>query len=283
MAGPYGRMFVFGDSLSDLGNTNQATGGGAPGAGYSNGRFSNGDIWVNYLATRWGVAETYSLNGGTDYAYGGAETINGISSFIIPGAGRQVANYVGTSPTVNANDLFVVWAGPNNFIDGKPSTADALTDTKNSVNALIGAGAKNILLPNLPDLGLTPKYKGSANEAAANTFSQGFDTGLATLITQLKGANAGVKFFSADVEGLFNRVVGHPGDYGFSNVTDPFMGSGAADSTKYLFFDKVHPTTTGHKYIADLFEKAVTPTPEPASMAALGLGLVTLLRRRKRG
>ena len=42
---------------------------------YSDGRFTNGNVWVQDLAQNLGLpAVKPSLAGGTDYAYGGAET-----------------------------------------------------------------------------------------------------------------------------------------------------------------------------------------------------------------
>ena len=77
----------FGDSLSDVGNFYAATGGASPPAayGYDSGRFTNGMNWVEYLAKDLGVAApTASVNGGTDYAYGGAMTGTGYTIVDLP-------------------------------------------------------------------------------------------------------------------------------------------------------------------------------------------------------
>ena len=47
--------YVFGDSLSDVGNLYLATGGGAGSPPYANGQFSNGPVWVQDLATKFGL------------------------------------------------------------------------------------------------------------------------------------------------------------------------------------------------------------------------------------
>ncbi len=49
---PFSRIVVLGDSLSDTGNFHQASGGIPP---YFNGRFSNGRVWVEYLAENLGL------------------------------------------------------------------------------------------------------------------------------------------------------------------------------------------------------------------------------------
>jgi phospholipase/lecithinase/hemolysin len=54
-------LYVFGDSLSDTGNFFSATGGLIPPAilGYKEGRFSNGSVAVEQLAS--GLGRNYSL------------------------------------------------------------------------------------------------------------------------------------------------------------------------------------------------------------------------------
>lgn len=50
----FGNIVAFGDSLTHNGNlyaATEATGGIPPAPSYSNGRFSNGPVWVEYLAT----------------------------------------------------------------------------------------------------------------------------------------------------------------------------------------------------------------------------------------
>ncbi len=71
----YSTIYAFGDSLSDAGNDYIASDGVVPtGFVYSDGRFSNGAVWVQDLAHKLGLgAVTPSLDGGHDFAYGGAE------------------------------------------------------------------------------------------------------------------------------------------------------------------------------------------------------------------
>src|SRR5580698_1999619 len=79
-ADPIDAIYAFGDSLTDVGNIYTATGGTTPGAPYVGGQFTNGNVWVQDLASSLGVPSLKpSLLGGTDYAYGTAET--GAASF----------------------------------------------------------------------------------------------------------------------------------------------------------------------------------------------------------
>ena len=68
-----------------------------------------------------------------------------------------------------------------------------------------------------------------------------------------------------DAFGLIDNAVAHPAAYGLTNVTtpvwtgnfeNPFSGhlnaTGHAAQDKYLFFDSLHPTETGHLALASL-------------------------------
>jgi outer membrane lipase/esterase len=67
-----------------------------------------------------------------------------------------------------------------------------------------------------------------------------------------------------DSYALIDQAVAHPGQFGLTNVTTPvwtgdfenpfsghFNATGAAQD-KYLFFDHLHPTETGHLALASL-------------------------------
>jgi outer membrane lipase/esterase len=76
-AGPFSSLVVFGDSLSDVGNIDNATPFffKYPGQYYYQGRFSNGPVWVEPLAAGLGLPTiAASTDGGNDFAYGGAQT-----------------------------------------------------------------------------------------------------------------------------------------------------------------------------------------------------------------
>ena len=72
------QIVAFGDSLIDTGNCSSSPHGHPPAP--TSPAASNGPVWVEYLAGRLGIAApTPSLTGGTDYAWGGAETGFGLS------------------------------------------------------------------------------------------------------------------------------------------------------------------------------------------------------------
>ena len=73
---PFSAIYAFGDSLTDGGNDSLATAGLVPvSPPYADRSFTNGQVWVKDLAQDLGLpALKPSLAGGTDFAYGGAET-----------------------------------------------------------------------------------------------------------------------------------------------------------------------------------------------------------------
>src|SRR5215210_5707714 len=75
VGGPFSNLVVFGDSLSDIGNIAQAPFINTPGPYYWSGRFSNGPVYAETLATGLGLpALVNSASGGNDFAFGGAQT-----------------------------------------------------------------------------------------------------------------------------------------------------------------------------------------------------------------
>ncbi len=142
------KLFVFGDSLSDSGNSkaisNEATGGAVtfPPAnlGYVGGRFSNGEVAAEYLWKAFNPGDTSfkaSLQGGTNFAIGGATS--GQENFIqvwptTPpglrptyadlGNAWQLSQFTTPSPPSfdPQTSLFMVWFYPNDaFWNGATS------------------------------------------------------------------------------------------------------------------------------------------------------------------
>jgi phospholipase/lecithinase/hemolysin len=282
-ASSYSAVVVYGDSLSDDGNLYQYDGGiYPPSPPYDGGRFSNGPVAVEQLATQLG-SPLY------DFAVGGATT--GLGNYVdsgttsslgadgLPGMQLELAasGPLLASP-LTSSALFVVWGGANDFLTGgSPLTAAA--DVDGIVTALEGDGAKNILVPGLPNLGLTPDFEGTAEAAIATAYTLEFN---ATLQADLLGLT-GVKY--VDTFALLNQIEANPGAYGITDTTDPcFDGvSVCANPSQYLFWDGFHPTTTVDTLVAQDFASTAA-APEPASIVLMGtgmLGLALMMRQRR--
>ena len=159
--------FFFGDSLTDNGNLNLATGGLAPGPGYPTGTYSNGSTWADYISPNATNAATLinpmaPIPGSVNFAFAGAETSAGGT---IPGLLDQVGQFGLARPllSLTPDDYATVWAGANDLLDIPAGTeqaraAAATTNIATAVNTLVNTnGVQNVLVFNLPDLGATPR------------------------------------------------------------------------------------------------------------------------------
>src|SRR6476659_722674 len=199
-AGPFTNLVVFGESLSDIGNVSQATPilflvPKTPGPYYWNGRFSNGPVYAETLATGLGLpALVNSASGGTDYAYGGALTTGTAfpTSLVVQDIDDQVNDYV-SHHNGTASTLYVVLAGANDTLASQPNISGAVSSLQSSMNNLYNDGARQFLVINLPPLGYTPRFNGSQSTITQyNTLSQNYNTALATMLTNLKSAHPSI-------------------------------------------------------------------------------------------
>jgi len=112
----YSGVTAFGDSLTDGGNVFAVTGGTLP---YPSGRFSDGPVWIEQLASNLGTPLQPSVLGGTNYAFGGAESGLGTSLLRgvlpVPGIRQQIQNFLQLGP-LDPTRLYVVWGGANDFL-----------------------------------------------------------------------------------------------------------------------------------------------------------------------
>ncbi len=241
-------VVVFGDSLSDIGNTNVVTFGIRPGSGYWNGRFSNGPVWAEPFAAKYGFTLKHSKAGGTDYAYGGAETGTGNTSFVIPNMRSQVTQYL-SAKTPTASTLIVLWGGGNDYLNGQTNINTPVNNLGTMVTTLYNAGARQFLVPNLPLLGNVPQNRGTSSQASLNTLSANHNTALKNKLASLKSTYPAITFYTMDIQGLFTSIQNEPSTYGFVNATNSAMGT-SADPATYAFWDGLHPTTKAHQLLA---------------------------------
>jgi phospholipase/lecithinase/hemolysin len=297
-AGPITSLYVFGDSLSDQGNGFLLTGGTFPPAPYVQ-RASNGPVAVERLAADLGIALAPAAAGGTNYAVLGATTgTDNISAFVYgqptlagTGVGTQVLQFLATGPVIDpAGSLFFVWAGAQDlFVSPTAQTAaNAIGNLGQAIGALYADGARQFLVPNLPDLSQTPSGLALTplERAQLQALSVGFNAGLAGLLDGLS-ILPGIDITQFDTFSLFSAVSANPGAYGFANASTTCLtgnivvGAAAVCSNpgSFVFWDSVHPTTAAHQLLGDALATAV---PEPATLTLVGLGVALTAGIRKR-
>ena len=276
-------MYVFGDSLSDVGNVYAATGGAQPSAmlGYVDGRFTNGGNYTDYLAASLGVGSSAALLGGNNYAFGGAKIDAGISP---PGLLAQYGMYATSHAVADPNALFVVYGGGNDINDVSVNLADSLANLGLIIGALINQGATNILIPNSPDLGRTPSNNSSLDATVKAARTQAYNAGLAALVAQMESLFS-IDLLTVDVFGFSGQVLNNPATYGLNNVVDSCLGNAACtDPSKYFYWDGIHPNTQMHALLANEMLSVIDAhaVPEPSMLALMLFGFLSLARCRRR-
>ena len=301
-AGGFSDLVIFGDSLSDTGNLSLATGGYYPQAGttqpYFGGRYSNGLLWTELLATGLGQAgdATPSLAGGNNFAWAGARTGAGGSP---PGLLDQTTLWSMTRPA-DANALYVLVGGGNDMRDARTdapgtsvlenkfrqSSAElAIANLKGSLGILAASGAKNVLVSNIPDLGATPEAVFYGVSAASTDATNRFNLLMPSLLSY--GASVGLTMSFLDMAGATAALRLNPAAYGITNTDYPcagFIGTAGTSCATSVFSDILHPSARGHEIIAAAAFTAlgVTPVPEPETLALMLAGLLVVANAARR-
>ena len=279
-ANAYDSVTFFGDSLTDGGYFSPLT-QGAFGLEESGQFTTNPDnTWATSFAEQLGttaVANTYDgSQTGNNYAIGGARAGVDVTAFGIPvaSANSQVNNYIDNNQ-VDPNGLYVVWAGANDLLavaenpaNAQATILGAVASQAETINILKDNGANYILVPNIPDIGLTPRAIDQGPMAQAQS------TGATSLYNQfmLSGVAAtGANIIPLDMFSLTQEIIASPAQYGFTNVTDEACGDNNSSLTcgrntlvetdaneTYFFADSIHPTGATHQLIADYANAVVT-------------------------
>lgn len=285
--------YFFGDSLTDGGSFKPAL---PPGTGLFT--TNPGPVWSQVFAGSYGFAANPANQGGTNYAEGGARvaSLPGVPNQPPTGTATPIATQVSRYVTagIRQDAIHSVWGGANDIFyqlgllsAGQITAAQlsanvstAAVDLVKQVGALHAAGAKYIVVLNLPDIGKTPfgTASGQATQISAisglynSTLSAGLDTlGFTTL--------------RLNISGLFNEILAAPAAYGLVNTTTPACGTtpsllctsanlvapGAAAT--FLFADGVHPTTAGHALVAQYVESVLRAPQQVAVLAEAPLAV----------
>jgi len=303
----YSNLFIFGDSLSDSGNNAAVLAPNVtpvpisdnsfiPTFPYASGHYTNGPVWAQSFASSLGLSANPSLLGGTDYAFGGARTgpvtpnalPGGLLNPFPPSLETQVAffllQYANVAPS---NALYVVAGGGNNARDALvgaagcganlacingiiQSTVATFAGDIGTIDAELElAGARKIVVWDVPDIGLTPAVRAAGPSASA----------LGTLIAAsmnaalLSATSSDLDVQVFDLFGLVDDIVSNPAGFGLSDVTNACAQFSPCHPSQFLFWDGVHPTSAGDLIIGNAMLAAI---PEPATLVLLGAGLAGL-------
>ena len=291
-AAQFSNVFFFGDSLTDAGTY-------APFLPPGTGRFTTnpGPVWAQLVASRYGFAALPATQGGTDFAQGGARVLDrpGYPAAPPTGSATPIATQVAqaASAPLAANAIYGIWGGANDVFaqldaaaagavtpaQAQAGIADAAAGLVQQVGVLQAAGARYVVVFNLPDIGKTPAGAAAGAPqltAASNLFNATLQGGLDAL------GGSTIRF---NVEALLNEAIADPAAFGFVNVTVPACGATpsllctpgslvAPDAARtFLFADDVHPTTATHAIIAQAVESMLEGPMKMGVLAEVPLGV----------
>jgi phospholipase/lecithinase/hemolysin len=343
------RLTIFGDSLSDVNNLAAITGGYPPAPFYKQGRFSNGQVWVEHLQGRMNLqsptlsfyqdiaslqaSKSASLASsapidfskiGFNFAIGGAGTDGHISPEIDrPELGLlgQINTYqelmLSTGSSVDANTLFVVSSGPNDyfgltpadFLEPLPAVQKTVDNLLKSLDSLAAMGATQIAITNMANLGDTPLAYQKSEEFGINLvdgFNQitaAHNSLLAEGIVRFKTKNPDIALIDLDINNFAAKILDNPSKNGLiedaktkscTNLVVPVIPDDfvrCEDPQNYFYYDDQHPVEGIHAKLADYslreIRKNVDPAsvPEPSTVGTLGLlgfGLLWKSRRKNK-
>lgn len=274
-ATPLKKIVIFGDSLSDNGNLYEYMQHKLPQSPpYYEGRFTNGPVWVERLAESYYPHQ--SADHLLDYAFGGAGVSEDADEQVLFTLKREIDSYLLAHQDVaDESSLYIVWIGANNYLGVPDDTENTLlevnTGITNGLKRLADAGAKHILVLNLPDLGKTPVARLFDAEAVLTDLSNQHNIRLANSIAELQQRYKEVQWLQFDVNHFLTAIIDDPEKYGFTNIVDTcydvlvdkpsqqsILRIASRIRTKsddrcaaYLYFDPVHPAAPAHQLMAD--------------------------------
>ncbi len=318
---PFSSDTVFGDSLSDGGNISILAGSPTLMRFTTNPGVTAGED----VAAYYGLPLTPSLQGGSNYAYGGSGVNTNAPGTPagVPTITQQVTGYLAGRPTITGDGVYTVFGGANDIfynatqvavgafvtqhsagltpaqvsllgaiaagaegVSGPESQAAAMSNIQTAAAGeltLIGnlqkAGARYVVVLNLPDIGRTPEAAAEeltvpGTKASLTALSTAFN---ATLNAGLSTTRVGI--IPVNTYALFNEILANPAEYGFVNSTVPACTTASSlNCTRatlvtptayqnYVFADGVHPTETTHALFAQVIESEIA-APQQLSLLA---------------
>lgn len=283
------RIIVLGDSLSDNQNMYNASQWRLPQReSWFLGHFTNYKVWVEYLSEKahlplynWAVggAGTEEVNPSTGALPDPLIPIVP-KQFYLPGMVEQANSwqqYMKVAKNYQVEkSLFFIMIGGNDIISYGTPLQNMLAAQEKTLETLLSAGVKHIIVMNLVDVSKAPVFefpdkKGKQAEVAAKVMQ--YNAGLQELVYRLsiKYAAQSVHIRLFDTAALLEKLLAHPEQYGITNTTQSCLAIDTVSSfnymqkqkpraacqnpEEYVFWDTLHPTTRIHKILADaLFE-----------------------------
>ncbi|WP_266158450.1 autotransporter outer membrane beta-barrel domain-containing protein [Dyella silvatica] len=228
----FDKIVVFGDTLSDAGNLSLRYLTQKEPQFVVRGTTNPGLTTVEYVASTLGFnLQASLLTGGTDYAYGYSGFLGDISIQTLP---TQFQTYLSSNGgKADPHTLYQVWAGANDVVQtaydssipNSALTTIAARDEINLLTQMQEAGAKYIVVYNLPDIFRIPAAGDLFPQSHVVLLTNVYNNVLNSGIDQL--SQKGLNIIPVNAFQLINEFIARPSVYGFTNVTEPACRNGS--------------------------------------------------------
>ncbi|KAJ2559942.1 hypothetical protein EV175_000055 [Coemansia sp. RSA 1933] len=276
-------LYIFGDSLSDIGTLKELTLGLIPPSPYWEGRFSSGPVWNEYLALLLDY-NLYNKAIGGSTANNDDETLIDILGVKIPSTQDQINAFkvlfpLYTLDSTRSQDIAVLEVGANdyfadqtNIVNGTISV-DSFVDTLSTtvvgqLDQLRQIGFKNIVVANMAAIQYTPMASNGDTVSVATNVVTSYNTLLATKANAWASSYSDITFSISDIGQYVQISVGSSSiisALGLTDTTDACTSgimistfdelisdiisgiTACADPSTNYFFDSVHPAERVHR------------------------------------
>jgi phospholipase/lecithinase/hemolysin len=258
-----------------VGNIHHASNGTQPGIYSYNGRYSDGRVWIEYIQQFFNLPPlNASLDGGLDFAYGGATVdnayINSFSTYLnanVPSVSEQITSYLEQDENIAASRLHVLFAGYNDYwwyVYRNYTTSEGQDfDLKNVYNTvannflkqvlrLYNNGGRMFLVGNVVNMSSWAEAALQTQEVLDNydILVHGHNSLLLELLLEFQEEHDDVTIYQFDAFDTFKCISQRKTFFGLQNVNDPCHPSDSeacGDIFSYEFWDYYHPTTHAHQ------------------------------------
>ncbi|EYU15902.1 autotransporter domain-containing esterase [Photorhabdus aegyptia] len=200
----YDHLYVFGDSLSDSGNGGRYTTDG-----------TTSELYNDLIAQHLGTKLTNSNSGGTNYAVGGSTAVPDVNKD--NNTQNQVDNYLASHGNrADPNGMYIHWIGGNDIQAALKDLGKAQGMIDKSakaaafqVHTLLNTGAGLVIVPTVPDVGVTPKlmetiiFEGLKSKATPSQLEAAMDK-VHAAVNKYPTIDAGTRF--QVIQGVFKNI-----------------------------------------------------------------------------